>query len=186
MGWSPDPTGPGNDPDQIPPDDGFRAGPSLPARAIAAPLPRRPCGSPAPPQSRQPPGGQLFTGPDRPSGERTRILSQLLHDIQHTIPALFPEVQESASDEQNHPASSRIGGGTPTAACGGDDSGQSSEGGTTEIRVLIPAESPIEYPTGSQRPRAISPRRDSRPPTSTPGVAARSSSSWSPGTVMSA
>lgn len=31
-------------------------------------------------------------------------------------------------------------------ACGGDDSGQASEDGMTEVRVLIPAESPIEYP----------------------------------------
>jgi ABC-type nitrate/sulfonate/bicarbonate transport system substrate-binding protein len=31
-------------------------------------------------------------------------------------------------------------------ACGGNDSEQASEGGPTEVRVLIPAESPIEYP----------------------------------------
>lgn len=33
-----------------------------------------------------------------------------------------------------------------TACGGGDDSGQASEDGMTEARVLIPAESPIEYP----------------------------------------
>lgn len=43
-------------------------------------------------------------------------------------------------------ATASVAGLLALTACGGDNSGSASDGGMTEVRVLIPAESPIEYP----------------------------------------